>query len=240
MRSVLHRGRARLAALERRTLASVGLIAAALLGFASLADRVLDGEPHGFDTRVLLALRVAGDASDPIGPGWFEEAMRDITALGSTSVLALVTIAVVGFLALTARRRTALLLTVAVLGAFALNHLLKWVFDRPRPDLVPHGAQVYTQSFPSGHAMISAAVYLTVGALLARTQSTPAAQAWLLGVAISLALLVGISRVYLGVHWPTDVLAGWALGAAWALAWAMLMAHLQRRRGNHGEPTSGA
>jgi undecaprenyl-diphosphatase len=110
-----------------------------------------------------------------------------------------------------------------------LSTLLKMGFDRPRPDLVPHGALVYTASFPSGHATLSAVVYLTLGALLARVQPRLVLKLYLLGLAILLTVMVGVSRVYLGVHWPTDVLAGWAVGAAWALlCWATAL-WLQRR-----------
>ena len=106
---------------------------------------------------------------------------------------------------------------------------MKWVFSRPRPDLVPHGAEVYTASFPSGHSMMSAVVYLTLGALLARTQSDRSVKTYVLAMAVVLTVLVGTSRVYLGVHWPTDVLAGWALGGAWALVCWSAMTWLQSR-----------
>jgi undecaprenyl-diphosphatase len=214
---------------EFALLASLALAAAALWGFVELADEVLEGETHAFDERILLALRSATDPSDPLGPGWLEELMRDVTGLGSTGVLTFVTLAVAGFLALNRKTHAALFVVAAVGGGMLLSTLLKMGFDRPRPDLVPHGALVYTASFPSGHATISAVVYLTLGALLARVQPRFVLKLYLLGLAILLTVMVGVSRVYLGVHWPTDVLAGWAVGAAWALlCWATAL-WLQRR-----------
>ena len=117
----------------------------------------------------------------------------------------------------------------AVVGGTLLSTALKMGFERPRPDLVPHGTRIYTASFPSGHAMLSAVTYLTLGALLARVQKRRRVKALLLGLAILITLLVGMSRVYLGVHWPSDVLAGWCVGAAWAaLCWFVAL-QLQRR-----------
>jgi undecaprenyl-diphosphatase len=214
---------------EFAVLAALALAAAALWGFVELAGEVLEGETHAFDERILLALRSATDRSDPLGPGWLEELMRDVTGLGGTGVLTFITLAAAGFLALNRKTHAALFVVAAVGGGMLLSTLLKIGFDRPRPDLVPHGALVYTASFPSGHAMLSAVVYLTLGALLARVQARHLLKLYLLGLAILLTVAVGASRVYLGVHWPTDVVAGWAVGAAWALlCWATAL-WLQRR-----------
>lgn len=199
------------------TLAALSLLA---WGFVELADDVTEGDTARLDRRLLLALRVPGDPADPLGPLWFEEAARDITALGGHAVLALVTIAVATYLGLARKRGAALLVLVAVGGGMLLSAALKEVFERPRPDLVTHGQAVYTASFPSGHAMLAAATYLTLGALVARLSPRRRAKAFALGLALVLTLLVGASRVYLGVHWPTDVLAGWCGGGAWAaLCW---------------------
>jgi undecaprenyl-diphosphatase len=214
---------------EFAVLVVLALAAAAVWGFAELADEVLEGETHAFDQAILLALRSAADRSDPLGPGWLEELMRDVTALGSTGVLTFITLAVAAFLALDRKSHAALFVVAAISGGMLLSTLLKIGFDRPRPDLVPHGAMVYTASFPSGHSMLAAVVYLTLGALLARVQPRRVLKLYLLGLAILLTVAVGFSRVYLGVHWPTDVLAGWAVGAAWALfCWAIAL-WLQRR-----------
>ena len=163
---VVHVGR-----IERVTLVSIILAATVLLAFAKLADAVGEGGTRAFDERILLALRTPGNLADPIGPRWFEEMMRDFTALGGTGVLALMALAVGGFLAMTRKGHAALLVLVAVVGGVLVSQTMKWAYARPRPELVPHGAEIYTASFPSGHSMMSAIVYLTLGALLARTQS---------------------------------------------------------------------
>ena len=181
------------------------------------------------DSVFLLALRNPQDLADPIGPSWLEEAARDITGLGGYAVLTIVALATLAYLLLAGKRGAALLVLGAVVGGMLLSTGLKLGFERPRPDLVPHGARVYTASFPSGHAMLSAITYLTLGALLARVQEGRHIQAFLMGLAVFITLLVGVSRVYLGVHWPSDVLAGWAVGAAWAaLCWFVAL-QLQRR-----------
>ena len=144
-------------------------------------------------------------------------------------MLTIVVLATLAYLLLARKRGAALLVLGAVVGGMLLSTGLKLGFERPRPDLVPHGARVYTASFPSGHAMLSAITYLTLGALLARVQEGRRIQAFLMGLAVFITLLVGVSRVYLGVHWPSDVLAGWAVGAAWAaLCWFVAL-QLQRR-----------
>ena len=221
--------------IERVTLLSVIAAAAALFAFAKLADAVGEGGTRAFDERVLLALRTPGNLADPIGPKWVEEMMRDFTALGGTGVLILVVLAVGGFLVMTRKDYAALTVLIAVTSGVLLSQTMKWAYARPRPELVPHGAEVYTASFPSGHSMMSAIVYLTLGALLARTQSGQGAKVYILAVAVMLTVLVGVSRVYLGVHWPTDVLAGWALGGVWALACWMAMLWLQAKGQVEGE-----
>jgi undecaprenyl-diphosphatase len=215
--------------IERVTLVTIIVAAAALFAFAKLANEVSDGGTRAFDERVLLALRTPGNLADPIGPRWVEEMMRDFTALGSTGVLILVVLAVGGFLVMTRKGYAALTVVVAVASGVLLSQTMKWAYARPRPELVPHGAEVFTASFPSGHSMMSAIVYLTLGALLARTQSGRGVKVYILSVAVILTVLVGTSRVYLGVHWPTDVLAGWALGGVWALICWLAMLWLQAR-----------
>lgn len=207
----------------------IGLIFGGIWAFAKLADEVLEGETHDFDTAVILALRQPDDLSDPIGPRWFEEMMRDMTALGGVGVLTLMTAGVCVFLLLMNKKRSALLVFGAVGGGMLLSFLLKHGFSRPRPDLVPHGSYVVTSSFPSGHSMMSAVTYLTLGGLLGRISSRYRIKIFFLSCAILLTVLVGFSRIYLGVHWPTDVLGGWTIGATWALLCWVLALWLQKR-----------
>lgn len=217
----------RVSAVEKSILLAACVSALSLFAFVEIADDMAEGDTTAFDTRLLLAFRDASDPANPLGPAWLEVIMRDFSALGGVAVLATVTILVIGFLLLTRKQHAAWMVALSISGGVVLSNLLKWGFARPRPDLVPHATAVYTQSFPSGHAMLSAIVYLTLGALLARTQSDLRVKIYLLAAACSLTLLIGISRIYLGVHWPTDVLAGWAGGACWALLCWIVMLWLQ-------------
>ena len=215
---------------ELGVLLSLVAFAGGVWAFVEIADEVLEGAARSFDESILLAMRTPGALDDPLGPGWVEEMGRDLTALGGVAVLLLLTVAVLGFLLLAGKYRAALFAAVAVMGGWVASSLLKLGFERPRPDLVPHESMVYTASFPSGHSMMSAVTYLTLAALLARVQSRLRLKAYLLSVAMIMTLMVGVSRVYLGVHWPTDVLAGWTAGAAWA-AFCWLVARGLQRRG---------
>jgi undecaprenyl-diphosphatase len=215
--------------------------AGAVFLFVQLVEAVREGETHAFDTAILLALRSSADGTDPIGPAWLEIMFRDLTSLGSTTVLTLITLGALGYLLIDGKRAAAWLVLVCVTGGTALSSAMKLGFERPRPDLVAHLVDVHTLSFPSGHAMLSAVTYLTLGALLARVQPRRRLKAYILGGAILLTLLVGASRVYLGVHWPTDVLAGWCAGAAWAILCWTVAAWLQARgRVERGEAAPAA
>jgi undecaprenyl-diphosphatase len=198
--------------------------------FAEIADEVMEGETESFDRAILLAMRNPDDRTDPVGPPAVEDAIRDVTALGGVTGLALLTLAVGGFLILDGKLRMAAFLLAAIATGWLASSILKLAFERPRPDLVPHGAHVYTASFPSGHSMMSALTYLTLGALLARSQQRRRIKAYLLLVSVFLTAAVGLSRVYLGVHWPTDVLAGWTAGAVWAVLCWIVARWLQQRR----------
>jgi undecaprenyl-diphosphatase len=215
--------------LEAGTLVSLVALAGAALLFAEFVDEVFERESRAFDTAVLLALRNPLDPSDPIGPMWLERIFREITTLGGTTVVTLITSAVIGFLLVDSKRRAALLIFFSVAGGALLGPLLKLGFDRPRPDLVAHLVEVQSASFPSGHALLAAVTYLTLGALLARVVRQLRLKIYVMTLAVLLTVLIGSSRVYLGVHWPTDVLAGWFAGAMWAaVCWRIALA-LQRR-----------
>lgn len=219
MRARLHAWKRTLSWLGRHelgSLLSLCVLAGGFWVFFEVASEVREGESRALDRALLLALRNPHDLSDPLGPPWFEEIVRDLTALGGVAVLTLVSVAVVTHLVLQRQPRAAAFVSVSVLGALGLSFALKGAFRRPRPELVPQLVHVTSSSFPSGHSMLSAAVYLTLGALLARFQANLWLKAHVLAWALLLTLLVGMSRVYIGVHWPSDVLAGWAAGAAWA------------------------
>jgi undecaprenyl-diphosphatase len=229
IRSAFLRLSTRLGRHEIGLLVSLLVVCGILLGFLRLADEVGEGDSYAFDRAILLSLRNPANLAEPLGPAWLEMAARDITSLGGYPVLILVTSAALGFLLVIGKRHAAVLVLISVGGGMLLSSGMKELFDRPRPDLVPHVVQVYTLSFPSGHAMLSAVTYLTLGALLARVQPRRRVKAYLLSVAILLALLIGTSRVYLGVHWPTDVLAGWCVGSAWAMLCWTIALWLQHR-----------
>lgn len=199
-----------------------------VLVFLAIAERVTDGPPGHVDERLLLALREPGDPADPLGPKWLEEGGRDLTALGGYAVLGLLVVLVAVYELMSRRYGAAILVLAATLGGLLVSHLLKDLYDRPRPELVPHLAHVSTSSFPSGHAMLSAVVYLTLGALLARLVEGWWAKLYFIGAALALTGLVGFSRIYLGVHYPTDVLAGWAAGLSWAILCWLAARYLQR------------
>ena len=180
-----------------------------------------------FDRQIILALRNPANPSVPIGPAWLQEAARDITSLGSNIVLGIITFAVAGYLFLVHKPSVAWSMLIAVLGGGALNNLLKVAFARPRPDFSIRAVRVFTTSFPSGHATLSAITYLTIGALLARTYPSLTMSLYFMSLAIFLTVLIGLSRIYLGVHYPTDIFGGWCIGAAWAMGCWVLMAWLQ-------------
>lgn len=211
------------------------LLLALILGFARLSDSVLEGQTQQFDERVLQALRKADDPSKPIGPFWLADAALDITALGGGWVLGLAVVAISGFLLLQGMRRTAAFVFAASVGGWMLNAALKEIFQRPRPEIVPHLRDVISLSFPSGHAMTAAAVYLTLGALLMRISERRITKVYCMTMAGLVTVLVGVSRVYLGVHYPTDVLAGWLMGLSWALLCWLVERAIERRTGMRRE-----
>src|SRR5712691_432094 len=220
--------------LERRELTwlIVGVGGCLLLwGFLALASKVMEGDTKALDTKILLALRKADDPSRPIGPSWVENSLFDLTAIGGPTVLGLVVVAVVGFLLLQARYRTAIVVLATAASGEIVNLALKNLFMRPRPDVVPYLRDVTSTSFPSGHAMESAIIYLTLGAMLMRLAERRATKLYCIGMAMFLTFIVGVSRVYLGVHYPTDVVAGWMFGFLWASLCWMASQRFERETG---------
>ncbi len=213
------------------TIRAVLILAGLLLVFAAIAWAVSEGRSIALDRAVILALR---NMAGPSGPAWLDETARDITSLGSVVVVCLLSGAFAGYLLLNGERSAAILMIVSVLGGLLLNDLLKMIFDRPRPDLALPSLRVFSSSFPSGHAVLSCVAYLTIGALVTRRALAAHIRTYVMGIAVFLVLLIGMTRVYLGVHYPSDVLAGWCIGSAWMLACWQVAGELELRQSRNG------
>lgn len=212
-----------------RPLGLLLLVVACVLGFVALSDEVHEGETQDIDERIVRSLRREEDPAMPRGPWWLAETARDVTSLGGAPVLSLITLTVCGFLLVARRYRTSLFVLSATVTGWLLNGVLKNLFHRPRPSVVPHLTETMSTSFPSGHAMLSAITYLTLGALLAQFAQQRRVKVYILSVALLLSVLVGCTRVYLGVHYPTDVLGGWVAGLAWSLLVTVAARSMRRR-----------
>lgn len=205
-------------------------------GFIGLADEVREGDTKAFDDWVMNALHRGGQTT--IGPSWLIEAGINITALGSVAVLTLVILFAASYLRLQRKYHAMWLLVIATVSGQLLSSALKWFVGRARPDEAIHLVQVSTASFPSGHSMLSAVVYLTIGALLAKVETRRRVKAFWIVAAMVVTVLVGLSRIYIGVHYPTDVLAGWAAGLSWALICWLAARMLQRLGKVEGDPAA--
>lgn len=192
-------------------------LAAAVWSFLALAGELQEGELTGSDRWLLQLLRKPGQPHVPSGPPWLADTMRDLTALGSVTVLLILTTIVVVALLAHRRRRQAILLVGAVVLAEISNSLFKTLYARPRPDFVVYGTLPLSQSFPSGHSTVATATYFLFAVIVSSLETRLAPRVFAFGTAALLAVIVGFSRVYLGVHWPSDVLAGWFLGGVWAV-----------------------
>ncbi len=230
----------RIARTEISALAALFVVAAGIVIFVELADDMTGADGRAFDQAVLLAMRPGGSA-DGWGPPWLETAALDLTSLGGIAVLGLFSLIVVLFLVLQRKQLSALLLVLGLAGGVLLSEGLKAVFERDRPPEAWRVVETINASFPSGHALLSAVFYLSIGVMLTRAFPRRRFKACVLGVALMLTLIVGLTRVYLAAHWATDVLAGWSVGAAWAMALWLVAYAVQRSqavsdRGPHDEP----
>lgn len=216
--------------LEPLVLVAFVLFGLMLMAFLEVADDVMEGDTHAIDTKILMLFRDGADPQNALGPPWVHEMVRDISSLGGIAILTLVTVSAVIYLAMIRKFGEAVFLTITVCIGTVLSNLLKAGYDRPRPDLVPHGSYTFTGSFPSGHSMMSAVVYLSVGMMLAKAQKTLPPKIFFLGMSVILTVMIGTSRVYLGVHWPSDVLAGWMIGGACAIGMWLVNWLWDRRR----------
>ena len=203
--------------------------------FLAIASSLSEQDTRAFDHWLLQRLREVGPGQALLGPSWFEGIVLDLTALGGTAILTLVTLVVVAFLLLRKLWGNALIVAVAIGGGAILMKALKVFFDRARPDVVPHLATVTSESFPSGHSTLSAVVYVTLGILIADTVKERRTKVFCIVVALVLTGIVGCTRVLLGVHYPTDVLAGWSLGLTWALVCWFTSRFIARRGAKEAE-----
>jgi undecaprenyl-diphosphatase len=194
------------------------------LGVAGL----LLASAHALDVRVLLAMRHPGDPAQLLGPRWLQDALRDFVGLGGTGVLAVFIAGGLGIQWLAGRRRDAGWFLGGVLGAFAIGSGLKHVVARPRPELVPHAAYTFTASFPSGNTLMATVVWLLLALALANAIGKCGVRVLAVAGALLIAVLVGVGRVYLGVHWPSDVIEAWGIG----IGWVWLLCYARGRRLN--------
>ena len=217
--------------LEPKLLGLLAVASAVLWFFIDFSSEVIEGDTIPIDQAILLSFRAPDDPNKPLGPLWVSEFFRDISGLGGPFVLGLLILATIAFFLLRRQSRTAIFVAISSISGTVLSVLLKLAFDRPRPELVAPLTHASGNGFPSGHAMMSAMIYLTVGALIAQSTSEMRLKVFIMGVAVTLTGLIGISRVYLGVHWPSDVLAGWVAGSFWALlSWIIAQtANLEHR-----------
>lgn len=224
----------RIARTEIAALSALLIIAVGIMIFVEVADDMTEADGQLFDQSVLHWLQPV--AGQPRGPWWLHEAAADLTSLGGISVLTLFGVIAFSFLLIQRKRLSALLLVVGLVGGVALSEGLKALFERERPPIAYQAVETLNASFPSGHALLSTVFYLTLGVMLTRAFPQKRFKAFVLGSAILIALLIGLTRVYLGAHWASDVIAGWCAGAAWAMALWLVAYAVERRQVVHHAP----
>ena len=224
---------------ERSILFALLFMAVTIWAFIEISDTVSDGEITSFDQSILMFLRQPENLHEPRGPAWLHQAAIDITALGGGTVITLVSGAVILFFWLQRKYGLMILVIVSISGGALLTTFLKDRFQRERPSLVPHLAEVTSPSYPSGHSTLSTITFLTLASLLARSTKNKSEKIYFIVLAVLLSFFIGLSRIYLGVHYPTDVLAGWCTGIVWALACVMTARWLQQK-GNVEPPESAS
>jgi undecaprenyl-diphosphatase len=208
-------------------LASVAAICLGVWLFIEIAGEVKQETHRETEERFMRSLRSEENPAVPAGPLWLVEIGRDVSALGGAVVVVTLSLLVIGCLGMRGQWGRVALIAVTVAGGYLLSTTLKMSFDRVRPDIVPHLSHVHSASFPSGHSMLSSLVYLTMGALLAQASDRRREKIYFVGAAFFLTFMIGLSRVFLGVHYPTDVLAGWSAGTAWALTCWLVASRLR-------------
>jgi len=220
----------RLLNIEIRVLLTLLIIISSTWIFFIIANAVSSGTTQQLDVNIVKYFRNAGNPAVPIGPYWLPDVMRDITSLGGGTVIALITLIVIFYLLLQKKYAELLLILAAVLGGTVIGLGLKEIFGRERPDLIYRLTDARSLSFPSGHSMMSTVIYLSLAALLSRIQHERKVRIYIISIALFLALIIGFSRVYLGVHYPTDVLGGWTIGLGWASLCWFVAKYLQRKK----------
>lgn len=223
----------RFARAEVAALAALLVVTLGIMTFVEVADDMTEADGMAFDQAVLHWMQPA--AGDPRGPWWLKEAAADLTSLGGISVLGLFALIAFAFLLIQRKHLSALLLVVGLAGGVALSEGLKALFERARPPAAFQAVETLNASFPSGHALLSTVFYLTLGVMLTRAFPKRRLKAFVLGAAMVIALLIGLTRVYLGAHWASDVMAGWCAGAAWAMALWLVAYAVQRRQATHAD-----
>ncbi len=221
----------RFARAEMAALAALLIVTLGVMTFIEVADDMTEADGQAFDGAVLHWMQPT--AGEPRGPWWLHEAAADLTSLGGISVLTLFAVIAVAFLLVQRKHLSAALMVVGLAGGVALSEGLKALFERARPPAAYQAVETLNASFPSGHALLSTVFYLTLGVMLTRAFPKKRLKAFVLGAAILIALLIGLTRVYLGAHWASDVMAGWCAGAAWAMALWLVAYAVQRRQAHH-------